>query len=419
MLDNTESGKVPSYKVVQYYLMSNSFYFTLTHAPGDPRMMRTGVIHTPHGDIQTPAFIPVGTAATVKALLPEMMSEIGAQALLSNAYHLYLQPGHELVERAGGLGKFMNWPGPTFTDSGGFQVLSLGSGFKKVISMVSNEAVVAEKSTRHAFVDDDGVNFKSHRDGSMHRFTPEVSMRIQHALGADICFAFDELTSLADPRSYQEEALARTHRWAERSVNEFRRLGFAHPDRPYQALFGVLQGAHYEDLRRETARHLASLDFDGFGIGGAIEKDSLGEIIRWVNEELPADKPKHLLGISEPNDIFAAIENGVDTFDCVSPTRVARNGAAYTLDGRFNIKSAKHRAEFTPLDPDCDCYTCKNYTRAYIHHLFKAKELLSATLVSYHNEHFIVKLVDDIRASINENNFSQLRDGWLKRYYKK
>ena len=379
--------------------------------------MRTGVLHTPHGDILTPAFIPVGTAATVKALTMDMMKQAGAQAILSNAYHLYLQPGPDLVEKAGGLGKFMNWSGPTFTDSGGFQVLSLGSGFKKVISLVSDEATVAAKSTRHAFVDEDGVNFKSHRDGSLHRFTPEFSMNIQHKLGADICFAFDELTSLADPRKYQEEALERTHRWALRSIKEFRRLQDDNPNRPYQALFGVLQGANYEDLRRQTAKYLGGLDFDGFGIGGALEKSTMGEIVRWCTEELPYDKPKHLLGISEPDDIFAAIEQGIDTFDCVSPTRVARNGAAYTLDGRFNIKSAKYFEDFGPLDPNCDCYTCQNYTRAYINHLFKAREILAATLVSYHNERFIIKLVDDIRKSIEDGSFDELRNKWLARYY--
>lgn len=399
-------------------VMDKFFSFEVVSSLEDPRYMRTGVIHTPHGDIQTPAFIPVGTAATVKALTVEMMRENGAQAILSNAYHLYLQPGHELVEKAGGLAKFMNWNGPTFTDSGGFQVLSLGSGYKKVVSMVSDEATVAAKSTRHAFVDDDGVNFKSHRDGSMHRFTPEVSMQIQHALGADICFSFDELTSLADPRPYQEEALERTHAWAERSIAEFRRLQKQDADRPYQALFGVLQGANYEDLRRRTAQHLGDMDFDGFGIGGAIEKHRLAEIVRWCTEELPVNKPKHLLGISEPDDIFSAIENGVDTFDCVSPTRVARNGAAYTLDGRFNIKAARYYDDFGQLDPDCDCYTCKNYTRAYLNHLYKAKELLAATLVSNHNEHFIIKLVDDIRASINNGSFMELKKTWLARYYK-
>lgn len=406
--------------MVQLTAMKKDFSFTILHSPGDPKMMRTGLIHTPHGDIQTPSFIPVGTAAAVKALTVEMMRENGAQAILANAYHLYLQPGHELIEKAGGLAKFMNWNGPTFTDSGGFQVLSLGSGYKKTVSMVSEEASVATKSTRHAFVDDDGVNFKSHRDGSMHRFTPEKSMQIQHALGADICFAFDELTGLAEPRKYQEEALARTHAWAERSLKEFRRLQEIKdsPSHNYRALFGVLQGANYEDLRRETAQLLGGMEFDGYGIGGAIEKSRLADIVRWCTEELPADKPRHLLGISEPDDIFNAIEVGVDTFDCVSPTRVARNGAAYTLDGRYNIKSAKHYDDFSPLDPDCDCYTCTNYTRAYITHLFRAKELLAAILVSYHNEHFIIKLVDDIRESISNDSFHTLREVWLKRYYK-
>jgi len=392
-------------------------WFEVVHAPGDARMMRTGIIHTPHGDIQTPAFIPVGTAAAMKAITVDSMWEMGAQAILSNAYHLYLQPGHKLVEKAGGLAKFMNWDGPTFTDSGGFQVLSLGSGFKKVISMQSDEAVVAEKSTRHAFVDDDGVNFKSHRDGSMHRFTAEVSMQIQHALGADICFAFDELTSLADPVDYHREALDRTHAWAKRSIDEFRRLQADSPERSPQALFGVLQGANIEELRRETAKFLPTLGFDGYGIGGALEKPILGSIVRWVCEELPVDKPKHLLGIAEPDDIFAAIENGVDTFDCVSPTRVGRNGAVYTLDGRYNVTAALYKEDFSPLDHDCECYVCKNYTRAYIRHLFVAKEILAAMLVSYHNEHFIIKLVDDIRDSIGNDTFYEYRDQWLARYY--
>jgi queuine tRNA-ribosyltransferase len=399
-------------------MSSSRVDYQIKHAIGDDRFARAGVIHTPHGDIETPSFIPVGTAAAMKALTVDMMREMGAQAILSNAYHLYLQPGHKLIEAAGGVGKFENWAGPTFSDSGGFQVLSLGSGYKKVISMESDEAEVAEKSTRHAFVDADGVNFKSHRDGSMHRFTPEVSMQIQHALGADICFAFDELTSLADSRKYQEEALARTHNWADRSLAEFRRLQSENAERPYQALFGVTQGANYEDLRRQTAQFLGARDFDGFGIGGAIEKSKLGDIVRWVNEELPADKPKHLLGISEPNDIFAGIANGIDTFDCVSPTRVGRNGAVYTRDGRYNITASKHRESFMPLDPDCECYVCQNYSRAYIHHLKKAKEILAAILISYHNEYFIIKLVDRIRASIYDGSFDSYRHDFLERYYR-
>lgn len=393
------------------------FSFEIIKALGDERFARAGVIHTPHGDILTPAFIPVGTQATLKSMTREMAVEAGSQAMLANAYHLYLRPSHETIEKAGGLGKFMSWDRPTFTDSGGFQILSLGSGYKKVISMDVETSVNAPRSTRRAFVDDDGANFKSHIDGSMHRFTPEVSMQVQHAIGADICFAFDELTSLADPYDYQIESLKRTHDWANRSVVEMRRLQTANPDRPYQALFGVLQGANYENLRRETAKHLATLDFDGFGIGGAIEKHRLGEIVHWVNEELPADKPKHLLGISEPNDMFEAVAQGIDTFDCVSPTRVGRNGAAYTLDGRYNVNGAKYKEDFSPIDPDCNCYTCQHYSRAYIHHLLRAKEMLGATLMSIHNEHFIILLVANMRSAILDGTFETFRITWLKRYY--
>jgi queuine tRNA-ribosyltransferase len=401
--------------------MSKGFSFKIKDELGGGTLARTGVISTPHGEIQTPAFIVVGTNATVKAMTPEMVKDAGGQAVLANAYHLYLRPGHELVEKAGGLGKFMRWGGPTFTDSGGFQVLSLGSGYKKVLPMQSSEEPVedaqATAKERHAFVDDDGVTFKSHLDGSEHRFTPEHSIRVQHAIGADIIFAFDELTSLLDPYDYQVESLERTHNWARRCVQEMKRLRKDQPDRDYQALFGVIQGAQYEDLRRQAGQFMGALPFDGYGIGGAIEKDKLGEIVRWVNEELPKDKPKHMLGISEPNDIFAAIEQGVDTFDCVSPTRVGRNGAFYTYEGRKNIAGAKYREDFTPLLADCTCYTCQNYTRAYVQHLFRAKEILGLTLLSLHNEHFIIKLVDDIRLSIADGSFQSLKREWLDRYY--
>lgn len=388
----------------------------------DGTLARTGVIRTPHGDIQTPAFIVVGTKANVKAMIPDMVKSVGAQAVLANAYHLYLQPGHELIEKAGYLGKFMNWDGPTFTDSGGFQVLSLGSGFKKVLTMTTDvdaEIAIAKKSSRHAWVDDDGVNFKSHLDGSMHRFTPEFSMQVQSGIGADITFAFDELTSLMDPYEYQVEALARTHAWAERSLAEVKRLRTANPNKPYQALFGVLQGANYEDLRKGTAHFLGAMDFDGYGIGGALEKDTMAETIRWVSEILPEDRPRHLLGISEPDDIFAAIEQGIDTFDCVSPTRVARNGAAYTPYGRVNVRGQKYREMFEPIMQNCDCYTCQNYTAAYLCHLLHAKESLAGTLLSIHNERFIVKLVDDIHASISSGTFYDFRDEFLADYYQK
>jgi queuine tRNA-ribosyltransferase len=387
---------------------------------------RTGVIRTPHGDIRTPAFVAVGTKATVKAVLPEAVAGLGAQAVLANAYHLFLQPGSDIVDAAGGLGAFMNWPGPTFTDSGGFQVMSLGVGFKKVLAMdatgLVDDDVIAEGKSRLAHVDDDGVTFTSHLNGDRHRFTPEVSMRIQHELGADIMFAFDECTTLMNTRGYQESSLARTQAWAVRCLAEHGRLTAARAGKPYQALFGVVQGAQYEDLRRRASRDLAGLEvdgtsFDGYGIGGALEKENLGTIVGWVCSELPTDKPRHLLGISEPDDFFAAIEAGADTFDCVMPSRVARNAAIYTVDGRFNVNTAGCRRDFGPLDATCDCYTCANYTRAYLHHLFKAKEMLGSTLATIHNERFTVRLVDDIRASIEDGTFAEFKAEFLGRFY--
>lgn len=388
---------------------------------------RSGVIRTPHGEIRTPAFIAVGTKASVKAVLPETMRELGAQALLANAYHLYLQPGPDIVAEAGGLGAFMNWPGPTFTDSGGFQIMSLGAGLGKVLmadpDRVQADDLVASGKQKLARVDDDGATFTSHLDGSTHRFTPELSISIQHQIGADIIFAFDELTTLLNTRSYQEESLARTQAWAQRCLTEHRRLAALAPARPPQALFGVVQGANYEDLRRQACRGLNSITdatgrgFDGFGIGGALEKQNLATIVGWCTGELPDAKPRHLLGISEPDDLFAAIAAGADTFDCVSPSRVARNAAIYARDGRYNITGARYRRDFSPLDSDCDCYTCGNYTRAYVHHLFKAKEMLAATLCTIHNERFIIRLVDRIRDAIPAGDFEALREDFLGRYY--
>ncbi len=388
---------------------------------------RSGVIRTPHGEIRTPAFIAVGTKASVKAVLPETMRELGAQALLANAYHLYLQPGADIVAEAGGLGAFMNWPGPTFTDSGGFQIMSLGAGLGKVLmadpDRVQADDLVASGKQKLARVDDDGATFTSHLDGSTHRFTPELSISIQHQIGADIIFAFDELTTLLNTRSYQEESLARTQAWAQRCLTEHRRLAALAPARPRQALFGVVQGANYEDLRRQACRGLNSITdatgrgFDGFGIGGALEKQNLATIVGWCTGELPDAKPRHLLGISEPDDLFAAIAAGADTFDCVSPSRVARNAAIYARDGRYNITGARYRRDFSPLDSDCDCYTCGNYTRAYVHHLFKAKEMLAATLCTIHNERFIIRLVDRIRDAIPAGDFEALREDFLGRYY--
>lgn len=403
-------------------MLTVSFGFRIeARLPDSPG--RTGIITTPHGQIQTPAFIPVGTKASVKAVLPDSMAEIGAQALLANAYHLYLQPGADIVDEAGGLGAFMNWPGPTFTDSGGFQVLSLGAGFKKTLAMAvegnTDDDVIAEGKQRLALVDEDGVTFTSHLDGSRHRFTPEVSMRVQAQIGADIIFAFDELTTLMNTRAYQVESLERTRRWALRCVDEHARLMTERSHRPYQALFGVIQGAQYEDLRRTAARDLAVMGFDGFGIGGAIEKVNLDAILRWVVEELPEDRPRHLLGIGEPDDLFTAVAAGMDTFDCVSPSRVARNSAVYTYDGRVNLLTAANRRAFAPIDPECACYTCTNYTRAYLHHAFKAKEMIASTLATIHNEYFIVGLVDRMRASIDNGDFAEFRAEFCGRYYAK
>ena len=391
-------------------------------ANGGEFLGRTGTIATPHGEIQTPAFIAVGTKATVKSVLPESIAELGAQAVLANAYHLYLQPGADILDEAGGLGAFMNWRGPTFTDSGGFQVMSLGSGFKKVIDMKSvdnsgPDDAVAPGKERLAHVDEEGVWFKSHLNGDRHRFSPEISMNVQHQIGADIMFAFDELTTLQNSRGYQEESLERTRRWAERCITEHFRLTDERAGKPYQALFGVIQGAQYEDLRRKACRDLGAMNFDGFGIGGALEKENLGTFVRWCNEELPENKPRHLLGISEPDDIFTAIENGADTFDCVSPTRVARNSAFYHPTGRFNLSGAKYKRDFGPLQEGCDCYACLNYSRAYIHHLFKAKEMVSATLISIHNERFVVKMVDDARLAIEAGNFFEFKAETLANYY--
>jgi queuine tRNA-ribosyltransferase len=399
-------------------------FIPLTSMPGG--LGRSGVITTPHGTIRTPAFVAVATKATVKAVLPESLAALGAQTVLANAYHLYLQPGADVIEAAGGLGRFMNWPGPTFTDSGGFQVMSLGAGFKKILAMntdgLEDDDVIAEGKTRLAHVDDEGVTFTSHLDGSQHRFTPEVSMQIQHQMGADVIFGFDECTTLMNTRYYQEESVARTQRWAARCLAEHLRLTSERQPQPHQALFAVVQGAQYEDLRRQAARDLVSLiidesGFDGYGIGGALEKHNLGTIVRWVCEELPEDKPRHLLGISEPNDVFTAIENGADTFDCVSPSRVARNAAVYTPRGRFNVTAASCRGSFSPIDEDCDCYTCTHYTRAYLHHLFKAREMLASTLCTIHNERFVVGLVDDIRDSIEAGTFSEFKIDFLSRYY--
>ncbi|OEX92230.1 tRNA-guanine(34) transglycosylase [Corynebacterium sp. BCW_4722] len=404
------------------------FDITTQHDNGKAR---TGVIHTPHGDIATPAFIPVATKATVKTLTPEQIRQVGAQAILSNAYHLYLQPGPDIVDEAGGVAAFENWHGPTYTDSGGFQVMSLGVGFKKILAMdvagLTDADIRAANKDRMARVDDDGVDFKSVIDGSWHRFTPEVSMQIQHQLGADIMFAFDELTTLVDTRDYQEHSVERTRRWARRCLEEHNRLSTLRSDRPSQSLWGVVQGANYEDLRRTATRGLLDMDreftergergFGGIGIGGALQKNILGDIVGWITEELPAEKPRHLLGISEPDDIFVCIENGGDTFDCVAPTRLGRRGGVYTLDGRMNLAAARFKRDFSGIDEEFGGYVSENYSRAYIHHLLKAKEFLAGTLCTMHNLEFMLRLVDNVRAAIDGGYYEAYRDEFLGRYY--
>jgi queuine tRNA-ribosyltransferase len=406
----------------------NGFTFEITHGL-ENSLARAGRISTPHGDVATPAFIPVGTKATVKAVLPETMKELGAQALLANAYHLYLQPGSDILDEAGGLSRFMNWPGPTFTDSGGFQVLSLGVGFKKVLAMDAqtfrSDEVVAGNKERLAHVDDDGVTFKSHIDGSMHRFTPEISMRVQHQIGADIIFAFDECTTLHNTRTYQERALERTRAWGIRCLDEHQKLTLERSEKPYQALYGVIQGAQYEDLRKKAATDMSALRssdpenpiaFDGFGLGGALDKKTLGTILTWMNEILPVEKPRHLLGIGAPEDLFVGVDNGIDTFDCVLASRIARTSAVYTMEGRYNLSNAANRRAFEPIDSQCDCYTCTHYTKAYVHHLFRGKEINAATLATIHNERFIVRLVDQMRAALIAGDYPEMKSEFMGRY---
>jgi len=382
---------------------------------------RVGVLSTPHGDILTPAFVAVGTKATVKSLNPEQVKDAGTQVVLGNTYHLYLQPGDEIVREAGGIGKFMNWSGPTMTDSGGFQVFSLGAAYGKDISKVTKvtdpSLLIPDRfddsdAPRLAKIGQDGVSFKSHLDGSIHYITPEKSIQIQHNLGADIIFAFDECTSPAEDLRYQEEALERTHRWAERSLVEHKKLNTENKI----SLFGIVQGGREESLRKKSAEFIKSLDFDGFGIGGSFAKEDMSSAVKWVNEILPEEKPRHLLGIGEPEDLFMGVENGVDLFDCVAPTRLGRNGTIYTKTGKIIIMNTKFRNDFKPIEEDCECYTCKNYSRAYIAHLFHGKEMLAGTLASIHNLYFIVNLVKKIRQSIMDDTFYEYKKEFLLNY---
>ena len=362
-------------------------------------LMRVGVIHTPHGDIQTPAFVGAATRASVKAITHAQMRELGSQAILANTYHLILAPGPELIEQAGGLAEFTSWHGPSFTDSGGFQMLSL----------------------KDAKIDHDGVTFKSHINGDKIRMTAETSMQAQWQIGADIHMAFDQAIDSKD-KNEVEKAMRRTHDWLPRNIKEHNRLAELAKanNKPEQYLYAVVQGGLFEDLRRESAEFMSTQPVDGYGIGSlyTTETPETANMIKLTNEILPNDKPKHLLGMgSEPRDLFIGAMYGCDTFDCVAPTRQARNGALYTQNGRINIKNAKYRTQFTPLDPDCDCYCCKNYNAAYLHHLYKVDEITGKTLASIHNERFVVRICDQIRQSILDDTFEDYMNSFMLKYY--
>ena len=376
-------------------------------------LARTGVIKTPHGEIKTPAFVVAGTRAAVKAMSVPQVRGLGGQAILSNTYHLFLAPGAEIMEKAGGLSAFMGFGGPTFTDSGGFQILSL-PGVK------INEA---------------GAKFKSHIDGSSFVMTPESSMETQWKIGADIHMMFDYVKDV-DDHGQMEEAMEVTHRWAKRCLDKHTELansfssdasvGRSHSSkdcpaqRPYQALFGVVQGGRFLDLREQSAKFFAELDVDGYGIGSTYTAEGLDGILQTTNSILPEDRPRHLLGMGqEPIDIFVGVENGIDTFDCVAPTRMARNGSLYTHDGRVGIRNARFKEDFGPIDAECDCHTCQNYSAAYLHHLFKVDEMVGKTLASIHNERFVVRLTNQIRESIEQGNFLEFKESFLARYSKK
>lgn len=351
---------------------------------------RVGKLYTPHGEIDTPVFMPVGTQATVKTMSPHELEEIGAQIILSNTYHLYLRPGHDLVAEAGGLHRFMNWPKPILTDSGGFQVFSL-------------------VDLRE--INDDGVTFRSHIDGSKHFFSPEISMEIQMALGSDIAMAFDECAPY--PCSFEEakNAMERTSRWAERCLKFH--------NHPQQVVFGIVQGSVYPELRVESAKQLTQLDFPGYGIGGLSvgePKPLMYEMLEHTIPHLPANKPRYLMGVGSPDCLVEGVLRGVDMFDCVLPTRIARNGTVMTSQGKLVVRNAQYARDFSPLDPECGCYTCRNYSRAYIRHLLKADEVLGIRLTTIHNLSFLIDLMGKIRKAILEDSLRDFAQEFLERY---
>ena len=353
---------------------------------------RLGVMHLPHGDVETPVFMPVGTQATVKSMTPEeLKEEVKSHIILSNTYNLYLRPGHELIREAGGLHKFMNWDRNILTDSGGFQVFSLGDLRK---------------------ITEDGVEFRSHLNGSKHFISPEKSMEIQNALGSDIMMAFDECAPYGASYDYVQKSMRRTTRWAKR-CKEY------HKNTQNQALFGIVQGGFFKDLRKESAKELAKLDFPGYAVGGISvgePKEEFLDILRYTTPLLPENKPRYLMGVGSPDYLIEAAISGIDMCDCVMPTRMARNGTALTHFGQVNLLNACHAKDFTTLDKECDCYTCKNYTKAYIRHLFKAKEILGARLLSIHNLRFLVNLMENVREAIKQDSLLEFREEFYKKY---
>ncbi|MGI6510288.1 MAG: tRNA guanosine(34) transglycosylase Tgt [Erysipelotrichaceae bacterium] len=352
---------------------------------------RTGILHTPHGDVLTPMFMPVGTAASVKFISPEELYEMGAGIILANTYHCMLRPGEDIVDQAGGLHKFMNYKKPILTDSGGFQVFSLADSRK---------------------ITEEGVHFRSHLDGSALFISPEKSIEIQNKLGADIIMAFDECPPYPVTREYMEKSVARTLRWAKRCQD-------AHQKEGQQALFGIVQGGEFEDIRRHSAQELVKMDFEGYAIGGTSVGESnevFYKMIDYSMIDLPEDKVKYLMGVGSTDFLLEAILRGVDMFDCVLPTRIARHGALMTSQGRINIKKAEYASDFGPLDPECDCYCCKNYSRAYLRHLYRAKEGFGIRLLSIHNLRFLIKLMEDVRKAINEDRFLDFKEEFYKKH---
>ncbi len=390
---------------------------------------RAGVLSTENGQILTPAFVAVGTKGTVKSLTPENLWQCGSQVVLANTYHLHLEPGEEVVRDNGGLGRFMHWSGPTMTDSGGFQAFSLGVAYghglgKFIQSDVPPEEILSQiKETdtlvnnKSAKVTEKGVEFNSFLDGSKRFLSPEKSIQIQRCIGADIIFVLDEFTSPHAEHEKIKSTIDRTFRWAGRCLDEFRNTNNESlKSKTRQFLFGIVQGGRFEDLRKESARQISSLPFDGFGIGGTFVKEDMATAVAWVNSVLPEEKPRHLLGVGEPTDLFLGVENGCDTFDCVAPTRMARNGSLYTAQGKININNSKYKTEHTKIDQSCNCYTCTNYTASYLAHLFRAKEMLGATLASIHNLYFLNNMMSQIRQSIIDDTFFDLKEKFFAQY---